>query len=189
MRWQKFSTGELKWLEVVGSGFIFIYFYGSILRYVMITFIGDFVCKPDAKGRIVLPAHFKKMMGAAGQDGFVVRKSLFDDCLDLIPQSEWQKEVEVLESQLNSFKQKDKRLKRALYRSTAEVSLDANGRFLIPKRLLDLIGVEGDVMLLGVGSTIEFWDKQKLEAIEMDPNEVADLAEELLGSASINKAD
>jgi len=148
----------------------------------MATFIGDFICKPDAKGRIVLPSLFKKAMSEEAQQGFVVRKDLFDDCLVLIPHDEWQKEVQLLETKLSGFRQKDKRLKRAMYRSTAEVSLDGNGRFLVPKRLLELIDVDGEVVLLGVGSNIELWSKQQFEDDGMSGDELGELAEELLGS-------
>ncbi|MCT4590348.1 MAG: division/cell wall cluster transcriptional repressor MraZ [Carboxylicivirga sp.] len=150
----------------------------------MITFIGDFVCKPDAKGRVVLPSLFKKEMSGAGQSSFVVRKDLFEHCLVLIPQDEWQKEVQLLENKLSSFRQKDKRLKRALYRSTAEVNLDGNGRFLVPKRLMEMVDVNGEVVLLGVGSTVELWSKQRFEEDDLSGEELGELAEELLGGDS-----
>jgi len=147
----------------------------------MTTFIGDFVCKPDAKGRIVLPSLFKKVMSEAGQSSFVVRKNLFDNCLDLIPHEAWQKEVQLLESKLSNYRQKDLRLKRALYRSSAEINLDANGRFLVPKRLMELINIESEVVLLGVGGNIELWDKQQFEDGGLSGEVLGELAEELLG--------
>jgi MraZ protein len=147
----------------------------------MTTFIGDFICKPDAKGRVVLPSLFKKVMSEAKQTAFVVRKNLFDNCLDLIPQHEWQKEVQIIEKKLSGFRQKDQRLKRALYRSTAEVTLDANGRFLVPKRLMEMVSVNGEVVLLGVGSNIELWSKQQFESDGLEGEELGELAEELLG--------
>ncbi len=150
----------------------------------MITFIGDFVCKPDVKGRIVLPSLFKKTMREANQQCFVVRKDLFDDCLVLIPQEEWRKEVEILETKLSGFRQKDKRLKRAMYRSAAEVNLDANGRFLVPKRLLEMVDIDGEVVLLGVGSNIELWNKQQFDNDDLSGDELGELAEELLGGNS-----
>ncbi|MBK3516467.1 division/cell wall cluster transcriptional repressor MraZ [Carboxylicivirga marina] len=148
----------------------------------MATFIGDFACKPDAKGRVVLPSLFKKEMSDKGQTAFVVRKNLFDNCLDLIPQSEWQKEVQLIESKLSSFRQKDQRLKRALFRSTAEVNLDGNGRFLVPKRLMEMIAINSEVVLLGVGEKIEMWSKQQLEDDGLPGDEVGELAEALLGT-------
>lgn len=154
----------------------------------MITFIGDFVCKSDAKGRIVLPAVFKKVLNGEGQLGFVVRKDLFDECLVLIPHNEWMKEVELMEKRLSNFRQKDRRLKRAMYRSTAEVTLDGNGRFLVPKRLMEMIGVEKEVVLLGVGNQIELWSKERFEADELSEDELSDLAEGLLGG-DINEED
>ncbi|MCG8582590.1 MAG: protein mraZ [Bacteroidales bacterium] len=147
----------------------------------MTTFIGDFICKPDAKGRVVLPSLFKKVMSEDDQSVFVVRKNLFDNCLDLIPQNEWQKEVQIIDKKLSGFRQKDQRLKRALYRSTAEVTLDANGRFLVPKRLMEMIAVNGEVVLLGVGRNIELWSKQQFENDGLEGEEIGELAEELLG--------
>ncbi len=147
----------------------------------MITFIGDFVCKPDAKGRIVLPSSFKKEMGEANQLSFVVRKDLFDNCLVLMSQEAWQKEVQLMQSRLSNFRQDDKRLKRALYRSAAEVTLDGNGRFLVPKRLMEMIGVEREVVLLGVDDTIELWSKQQFESDGLSGEEIGELAEALLG--------
>jgi MraZ protein len=178
---EKLSTGGIKWSKVVASGFKVLYFYQRNTYSLMTTFIGDFICKPDAKGRIVLPSLFKKIMSEASQSSFVVRKDLFDNCLVLIPQEEWQKEVQILESRLSNFRQDDKRLKRALYRSTAELSLDGNGRFLVPKRLMEMIGVDGEVVLLGVGSKVELWSKQQFENDGLSGEELGELAEALLG--------
>ena len=148
----------------------------------MITFIGDFVCKPDVKGRIVLPARFKRSMQAVEQDCFVVRKHTFESCLEMIPYSGWLKEVAILEKKLNGFNPKEQRLKRALFRSSAEVTLDGNGRFLVPRRLMDLVGVDGEVILLGVGDRLELWDRSRMEADEPDEEEMKMLAAELLGT-------
>nr|WP_319401867.1 division/cell wall cluster transcriptional repressor MraZ [uncultured Carboxylicivirga sp.] len=150
----------------------------------MITFIGDFVCKPDAKGRIVLPSLFKKTMSEGDQQCFVVSKDLFENCLVLVPYQQWMSVVAELEEKLSSYRQQDRRLKRALYRSAAEVTLDGNGRFLVPKRLMDMVGVEGEVVLLGVGSSIELWSKQRFEAEDLSGDELGVLAEELLGKDS-----
>ncbi len=151
----------------------------------MITFIGDFVCKPDVKGRIVLPSLFKKAMSAGEQQCFVVRKDLFDDCLVMVPYDQWMEEVKLFEEKLSSYRQKDKRLKRALYRSAAEVVLDANGRFLIPKRLMEMIGVDGEVILLGLGSGIELWSKERFDSDDLEGDELGEMAEELLGKEAV----
>ncbi len=170
---------------MVGGGLFFIYFYKTNTVFVMVTFIGDFVCKSDSKGRIVLPALFKKAMSAGEQQCFVVRKDLFEDCLVMVPYDAWLEEVKLLEDKLSSYRQKDRRLKRALYKSTAEINLDANGRFLIPKRLMEMINVKGEVVLLGVGSNIELWSKQRFEEEDMQGEELGYLAEDLLGSAMV----
>ena len=55
----------------------------------MNSFIGTYECKADAKGRLMVPAALKKQMSAALQDGFVLKRAVFQPCLELYPMSEW----------------------------------------------------------------------------------------------------
>ena len=94
----------------------------------MITFIGDFQCKVDEKGRIVLSAALKKAM--ADETRFVVRKDLFEECLVLYPYSYWEEELLKLRKKLNPYNREHKSFLRDFFKSTVEVSLDANGSSL-----------------------------------------------------------
>lgn len=147
----------------------------------MVTFIGDFECKADAKGRIVLPAAFKK---AVGQEElrFVVRKDLFEKCLVLYPYAYWEEELVILRKKLNPYKREHKQFLRDFFRASAEVCLDSNGRFLIPRRLMDQVEVEREVMLVGVDRYIELWSREAYLAISDNPDALAGQAEALLGT-------
>ncbi len=150
----------------------------------MATFLGDFVCKADAKGRIVLPAVFKKAMGAMEENRFVVRKDLFEECLILTPYSEWEQEMEEIRSRVNMYNRAENKFYRQYFRGAAEITFDANGRILIPKRLMDKIGVPKEIVMVGVDRKIELWSKVVYEEEELTDNELALMAESILGTSS-----
>ncbi len=147
----------------------------------MATFIGDFVCKLDAKGRIVLPSLFKKAMNAMEESRFVVRKDLFDECLILSPYPEWEEEMNEIRSRVNMYNRAENKFYRQYFRGAAELSFDANGRVLIPKRLMEKIGVPKEMVLVGVDNKIELWSKSVYESDELSEGELALMAESILG--------
>jgi len=147
----------------------------------MINFIGDFPCKLDAKGRLSLPAAFKKQMQAVGQEDFVVKKDIFENCLVLYPINEWQEQVELLNKKINPYNREHNKFVREFHRGKAELSIDTAGRILIPKRLLEIIGDSSDLVLAGLETKIEIWSKDVFDKMETDENDFASLAEKILG--------
>lgn len=147
----------------------------------MVTFIGDFECKIDDKGRIVLPAAFKK---AAGNEElrFVVKKHLFDNCLVMYLYRHWEEELEHLREKTDHYTRTHSNFLRGFFKGSADIVLDSNGRFLIPRRLMDQIGVGKDVVLLGIDRFIELWDREAYNAIIDDKDGLAGLAETIMGS-------
>jgi len=152
---------------------------------IMAAFIGDFTCKLDAKGRIVLPAPFKKIMVANGSDRFVVRKDLFENCLILTPFNQWESELEKIRAKLNAYKRDHNKFIRAFFKGLAEVSFDSNGRILIPRKLKNAIGADGEVILVGVDSHIEIWSDKEYDSLDIEPEELGKLAEDILGSDGV----
>jgi MraZ protein len=147
----------------------------------MATFIGDYTCKADVKGRIILPAAFKKQMPADAQDRFVVRKDIFENCLVLYPIEDWNAQLTRIRKKINPYNREHNMFLRNFFKGTAEVSLDNNNRLLIPKRLMDTIGAERDVVLAGQDGRIELWASEVYNKIDMPAGDFADLAEKLLG--------
>ncbi len=152
----------------------------------MTTFIGDFICKLDTKGRVVLPSLFKKVMTSVEENRFVVRKDLFESCLILTPYSDWEKEMEMIRSKVNLYNRTENKFYRQYYRGAAEIIFDNNGRMLIPKRLLEKIGEPKEIVLVGVDQKIELWSKSDYENDEMNENDLALMAENILGSKTLN---
>jgi MraZ protein len=148
----------------------------------MSTFIGDYTCKVDVKGRIILPMAFKKQMPAGVQDHFVVRKDIFEHCLVLYSIEDWNLQLGKIRSRINPYNREHNMFLRNFFKGTAELSLDNNNRLLIPKRLLDLASVVRDVVLAGQDGRIEIWAAGIYEKIDMPSDEFANLAEKLMGS-------
>jgi MraZ protein len=152
----------------------------------MANFIGDHTCKLDAKGRLLLPSAIKKQMDPGQDEKFVVKKDIYDDCLVLYPMDEWERQVNYIREKVNPYNKEHNRLLRGFYKGTAEVSLDANNRLLIPKRLLDLIRADRELILAGQHEKIEIWVKEKYDEVAEDGEEYAELATKILGGNNQN---
>jgi MraZ protein len=151
----------------------------------MATFIGDYTCKVDVKGRIILPMAFKKQMPADARDHFVVRKDIFEKCLVLYALEDWNRQLERIRKRINPYKREHNTFLRNFFKGTAELTLDSNNRLLVPKRLLEIIGAERDVVLAGQDGRIEIWAADVYEGIEMPADDFASLAEKLMGGSVI----
>jgi MraZ protein len=147
----------------------------------MATFIGDYACKVDVKGRIILPMAFKKQMPADTQDRFVVRKDIFENCLVLYAIEDWNRQLEKIRKRINQYNREQNMFLRNFFKGTAELSLDNNNRMLVPKRLMDLIGADRDVVLVGQDGRIEIWAADIYNKIDMPSEDFANLAEKLMG--------
>jgi MraZ protein len=151
----------------------------------MATFIGDYTCKVDVKGRIILPMAFKKQMPADAQDHFVVRKDIYENCLVLFAMEDWKKQLEKIRRKINPYNREQNMFLRNFFKGTAELSLDNNNRLLVPKKLMDLIGADRDVVLAGQDGRIEIWAADIYESIDMPPDDFASLTEKLMGDTII----
>jgi MraZ protein len=155
----------------------------------MATFIGDYTCKIDAKGRIILPMAFKRQLPASAQDHFVVRRDIFERCLVLYSSEDWNRQVERIRSRINPYNREHNLFLRNFFKGTAELTLDNNNRLLVPRRLLELAGIKRDVVLAGQDGRIELWAADQYEKIDMPTDDFANLAEKLMGNRLIASED
>jgi len=145
------------------------------------SIIGTYECKMDAKGRVLLPSGLKKQLLEGLNDGFVIKRSVFGDCLELYPKKEWEKEAAVV-NQLNRFVKKNVLFIRKFMAGMKEINLDSQDRFLIPRDLLPHANLQKDLVLSSAVNKIEVWDKERYEA-ELDSiDDFATLAEEVMGN-------
>ena len=147
----------------------------------MKTLIGTYECKVDAKGRLMLPTSLKKQLGSL-EEGFVLKRSVFQPCLELFPMSEWSKMMLKI-NKLNRFIKKNNDFIRRFTAGVKMVEIDATGRLLIPKDLVFFAQIDKDIVLNSAINIIEIWDKKQYEnAIENATDDFADLAEEVMGN-------
>ena len=131
-------------------------------------FLGNSDAKIDAKGRVFLPSTFRKQLQTATEECLIMRKDTYQSCLVLYPESVWNEQMNDLRSRLNRWNAKHQMLFRQFVADVEIVTLDNNGRFLIPKRYLKLVNISQDVRLIGMDDTIEIWPKEALEQPFMD---------------------
>jgi MraZ protein len=126
-------------------------------------FLGNIEAKTDAKGRAFLPAVFRKVLQASGEEVLVLRKDVFQKCLVLYPESVWNARLDMLKAQLKQWKPIHQQMFRQFVSEAEALTLDGNGRFLISKRLLKAAGIEQNIQFIGMDDTIEIWTPQLLE--------------------------
>ncbi len=143
--------------------------------------IGTYECKVDAKGRLMMPSAIKKQLLPVLQNGFVLKRAVFQPCLELYPMSEWEVLMQKV-NKLNRFKKKNNDFIRRFTAGLKQIEIDAAGRLLIPKDLVAFSGITKNVVVASAINIIEIWDKDKYEqAIDDATGDFADLAEEVMG--------
>jgi MraZ protein len=147
----------------------------------MIQLLGEFDCKLDTKGRLMVPSNLKKQLPNIEQEGLVINRG-FEKHLVIYPKSVWEGIVEEL-SRLNQFEKKTRDFVRFFTRGATELVLDASGRVNLPKSLLDYAGIEAEVVLACQFDKIELWSKSAYDDVfAVEPEDFANLAEEVMGN-------
>jgi len=146
----------------------------------MLQFLGNMEAKADAKGRVFVPALFRKSLQTEGEEYLVLRKDIFQDCLVLYPGTVWEKEIETLRNSLSKWNKEQQQIFRQFVLDAERIEMDASGRILISKRYLKLVSIENEIRFLGVDNTIEIWAKEKLESPLVEPEEFSTKLEELM---------
>ena len=143
----------------------------------MVKFIGEYSGKIDDKGRMIFPSAFKNLLSDEGDMRFVVKKDIYEDCLEMYTFSEWERQSEVLKSKLNFLNRDHSAFWRKYMRDRAVVEPDSKlGRISIPKRLLESIGAEKEVVFSGSDHKIEIWAKEKFGTSGISNEEFISLA-------------
>lgn len=123
-------------------------------------FLGNIEAKTDTKGRAFLPASFRKVLTASGEDTLVLRQDVFENLLVLYPQRVWNQLMDDMRSRLSRWDRKQQMAFRTLVSPVMELSIDGNGRILFPRNYLDAIGVVQKIRFVGMGDTIEVWPNE-----------------------------
>ena len=160
-----------------------LYFCSSSFNeFYLNTIVGTYECKVDAKGRVLLPSPLKKQLATSLQNGFVLKRSVFQPCLELYPMEEWHLMMQKM-NKLNRFVKKNNDFIRRFTAGVKVVEIDALGRLLVPKDLVVFASIAKDVVFSSAVNIVEIWDKDLYEkSIDGQDIDFADLAEDVMGN-------
>ena len=146
----------------------------------MVTFIGEYTSKIDDKGRMVFPAPLKGVLPPGSDMRFVIKKDLFEPCLQMYTLEEWDKQSAEVKSKLNFFNRQHAIFWREYMRDRDVVEPDSKlGRITVSRKLLDEIGVTKEVVFSGNDFRIEIWAKEEFESKRIPNDEYIAIAESL----------
>ena len=147
----------------------------------MVHLIGSYECKVDTKGRIMMPVSLKKQLSKLVNEGFVLKRAVFNPCIEMYPVNEWSKLMNKLNG-LNRFNKKNNDFIRRFTAGVKKVDMDISGRFLIPKDLIKYASIDKQIVVSSAVNILEIWDKSTYENVI---NEAAinfgSLAEQVMG--------
>ena len=143
--------------------------------------IGTYECKIDVKGRLLIPIALKKQIADSVSQGFVLKRAVFQQCLELYPMQQWKDLISKV-NKLNRFKKKNNDFIIRFTAGLKFIELDNTGRLLIPKELTEFANIKREIVLSSSVNIIEIWDKSKYEkTIDDSKSDFAQLAEEVMG--------
>ena len=144
-------------------------------------FTGTYECKADTKGRIMMPVALKGQLAAHIKEGFVLKRAVFNTCLEFYPIQEWEVLMQKGNS-LNRFNKKNNDFIRRFTAGVKPVEIDASGRLLIPKDLIKYGDIKKEVVISSAVTILEIWNKDNYEkAIDAATLDFGELAEEVMG--------
>ena len=155
--------------------------YKNCSRIRMSYLTGEFECKLDAKGRMMIPTGLKKQLPGADSEGLVINRGL-EKYLVIYTKTEWDKKLDEL-SKLNEYDRNAVKFVRYFTAGATVLVPDASGRITLPKNLMDQAGITSEVVLTCMLNKVEVWDKKAhQEMINNEPENFAELAEQVMGN-------
>ncbi len=143
-------------------------------------FIGSIEAKTDSKGRVFLPACFRRILQTTGCERVMLRKDVHQNCLVLYPEQTWNEQLDQVRQKLDQWNSTHQMIFRQFVSDVEELSIDSNGRILLPKRYQKMVNIEQEVRFIGMYDTIEIWAKEKLEQPFVAPDEFSRKIEEIM---------
>ena len=136
-------------------------------------FLGNIEAKTDQKGRVFLPSVFRKELQASGEERLIMRKDVHQKCLVLFPESAWNRRMKALFERAEEFDEQEREAVRMYMSEVALLTLDGNGRLLIPKQFLQEAEIDSSVRFIGLNHKIELWAPHNLEKPKLSQDEFA----------------
>lgn len=147
----------------------------------MMNFYETYDCKIDDKGRLKLPSSLIKTLQSSDDKNFVIKRSVFQNCLEVYPMQPWEKLMKKING-LNRFVKKNADFIRMFTAGVKNVELDSSERILIPKDLKQYANLNKEIVISGAGELFEIWDKESYEkVISANKEDFGQLTEDVMG--------
>lgn len=151
----------------------------------MIGLTGNYEVKVDSKGRLRLPTNLLQQLPESTCKQYVLNKGM-GKCLRLFPKAQWDSVTQEM-SKFSYFKNDERNFLRAFYQLATQVEVDANDRILLSKRLMETVGISDEVVITAFHDVIEIWDSKTYAATIIEPENFADMADEVWSKLNNNK--
>ena len=139
------------------------------MKEINISFTGEYKYTIDKKGRLNIPAKYRKVLHPSNNNTFIITRG-FDSNLIVYPVTEWVKVEEQL-SLLSSIKNKDRNFVRSIVRYANYTKYDAQGRIQIPELLLNYANIKQEILIIGMINKIELWNPMEIQKNDSIQNE------------------
>ncbi len=151
----------------------------------MLNLHGEYECKLDAKGRLIIPAALKKQIPAEAKEAFFINRG-FEKCCVMYPANEWDNIAGEI-NKLSDYIKKEREFKRYFLRGASKLDMDTASRVLLPKPLQEYANLKGDLVLLAYGNKVEIWSKAEYDTmLNAEPEDFSALAEEVMTKRNNN---
>lgn len=145
----------------------------------MSTFIGKYEAKADVKGRIFIPSAYRKLLPDGEKEHVVMRKDTDNECLVIFPEHIWNEKAEDFKLKLDEWNPTDQLLLMQFVSDAEWLDIDSQGRVLISKKNLQVIGIENaDVLFVGMIDRFAIWSKARYEKAKLPSVDFALLLKE-----------
>lgn len=140
----------------------------------MSTFIGNIEAKTDEKGRIFIPASYRKILSEQNSRRIIMRRDTDNECLIFYPEQVWNEKVSALRQALDEWDPEDQLILMQFMSDAETLETDNQGRILLNKRNLESIGAHGELLFVGMLDRFALWNPQTFTEKKLAQHELAE---------------
>ena len=140
----------------------------------MNTFIGHIEARLDGKGRVFVPASYRKILAEMGSAHIIMRRDTDNECVIFYPEHVWQNKVNQLRSALDEWEPEDQMILMQFMSEAEILDMDSQGRVLLQKKHLEMIGAQQDILFVGMLDRFAIWNPTVFNEKQMPQKDLAE---------------
>ena len=140
----------------------------------MNTFIGNIEARLDGKGRVFVPASYRKILAEMGSAHIIMRRDTDNECVIFYPEHVWQNKVNQLRSALDEWEPEDQMILMQFMSEAEILDMDSQGRVLLQKKHLEMIEAQQDILFVGMLDRFAIWNPTVFNEKQMPQKDLAE---------------